>query len=240
MGNPRASLAAGLLFLALTATACGGNDDDKNSSKAPAAIDRADFSATVDNRLVPLSSVSITVFKGSERGDKDEKVETRAENRVLKETEQVAGVPVTAVEVKEYENGELAERTLDYYAQRSDGSVWYFGERVNNYEDGKIANHEGQWLAGKGNATPGLFMPVKPQVGQAFEQERAPGVAEDRSTVVAVGLHVITPAGKFDDCIKTKDFSPLDKVSEFKYYCAGVGLVREQEQAGRADLVRYR
>jgi hypothetical protein len=31
-------------------------------------------------------------------------------------------------------------------------------------------------------------MPEYPKVGQTFQQEREPGVAEDRSTVVAVGL----------------------------------------------------
>jgi hypothetical protein len=83
-------------------------------------------------------------------------------------------------------------------------------------------------------------MPADPKVGDEFEQERAPGVAEDRSEVVAVGLKVRTQAGRFDRCIKTKDFAPLDNNTEFKYYCAGVGLVREQYPEGRLDLVRYR
>ncbi len=189
----------------------------------------------VDNPLFPLASLRATLFEGTE-----EDAEIRSQSRVLERTGRVAGVPVTVVDVREYEDGELVEHTRDYYAQHADGGVRYMGETVDDIEDGKVVGHEGQWLAGRGNAKPGLFMPADPRVGDAFEQERAPGVAEDRSEVVAVGLKVTTPAGRFDDCIKTKDFAPLDKATEFKYYCAGVGLVREQFPEGRLDLVGYR
>jgi hypothetical protein len=190
----RAALAGGLVVLILTTTACGG-DDNGSSKQAPAAASRPEFSAKVDNPFFPLSSAPVTIFRGREGNSR-----TRDANHVLKKRERVAGVPVTVVEVKEFENGELVERTLDYYAQRRDGSVWYFGERVNNYEDGKLVHHEGQWLAGKNKAKPGLFMPSNPKVGHSFQQERAPGVAEDQSKVVAAGLNVTTPAGSFDKC----------------------------------------
>jgi hypothetical protein len=83
-------------------------------------------------------------------------------------------------------------------------------------------------------------MPAEPKVGDAFEQERAPGVAEDQSKVVAEGLEVRTPAGTFSDCIKTEDYAPLDDVTEFKFYCPDVGLVREEPPGGRLDLIEYR
>jgi hypothetical protein len=161
-------------------------------------------------------------------------------SRVLDRTRRIAGVRVAIVDVREFEDGELVEHTKDYYAQDQKGRVWYFGERVDNIENGKVVDHEGQWFAGKGRAKPGLFMPAKPKVGQVFKQERAPGVAEDRSRVVAVGLDVRTSAGRFDSCIRTKDYAPLDKTSEFKFYCPGVGLVREKARHARVDLVRYR
>src|SRR5215210_333258 len=78
-----------------------------------------------------------------------------------------------------------------------------------------------------------LFMPAIPRVGQSFQQERAPEVAKDRSEVVEVGLEVTTPAGTFSKCIKTKDVAPLDDVTEFKYYCPGAELVREDVPQGR-------
>ena len=232
-----------VLVLSFAVSACGGDDDEEDapSGEARQALDPAQFSATVDHPFVPLSSVRATVFEGTE-GDPDtgERVNIRSASRVLERPGRVSGVPVTVVDVREYEDGELVEHTRDYYAQHTDGGVRYMGESVDDIEDGKVVGHEGEWLAGRKGARPGIFMPADPKVGDAFEQERAPGIAEDRSEVVAVGLSVTTPAGRFNDCIKTRDFAPLDKLTEFKYYCAGVGLVREQFPVGRLDLVRYR
>ena len=78
-----------------------------------------------------------------------------------------------------------------------------------------------------------------PEVGQEFEQERAPGVAEDRSEVIAVDQEVTTPAGTFSGCVKTEDFAPLDNVTELKYYCPDIGLVREEPPDGHLDLISY-
>jgi hypothetical protein len=56
-------------------------------------------------------------------------------------------VPVTVVQVQEFEHGKLVERTRDYYAQSPDGNVWYFGEHVDDIKDGKVDGHGGQWVA---------------------------------------------------------------------------------------------
>jgi hypothetical protein len=225
-----------VLLHSLAVSSCGDDDSEETarSGSPRQALDATEFSAEIDHPLIPLSTLRTTVFEGTEDG-----AAIRSVSRVLDRTGRVSGAPVTVVDVREYEDGQLVEHTRDYYAQVADGGVRYMGERVNDIEDGKVVGHEGQWLAGKGNAEPGIFMPADPQVGDTFEQERAPGVAEDRSEVVAEDLEVTTPAGRFDDCIKTKDFAPLDKTTEFKYYCAGVGLVREQYAEGRLDLVRY-
>jgi hypothetical protein len=228
--------------VALTVPACGGDDEEPEASRdSPPVLDPAQFSATVDHPLFPLSSLRSMAYAGIE-GDPDtgERARVRSVSRVLEEPGEVSGAPVTVVEVREFEDGELVEHTLDYYAQDDKGNVRYMGERVDDIEDGKVVAHEGQWLAGKGDAKPGLFMPADPRVGDVFEQERAPGVAEDRSEVVEVDLEVAVPAGRFDGCIKTEDFAPLDNNREFKFYCPGVGLVREQFEIGRMDLVRYR
>jgi hypothetical protein len=236
-------LLIGVLLL-LAIPACGDDDDDEGAeptAEPTPALESAEFSAKVDNPLFPLSKLRVMAYRGSEgEPDSDETVDIRSESRVLERTKRVSGAPVTVVDVREYEDGELVEHTRDYYSQRADGTAMYMGEAVDDIEDGKVVGHEGQWLAGRNGAKPGVFMPAEPKVGDAFEQERAPGIAEDRSKVVAVGIGVTTPAGRFDDCIKTEDFAPLDKLTEFKYYCAGVGLVREEFPEGRLDLVRYR
>jgi hypothetical protein len=226
-------LIAGAALLA----ACGGGGGNQ-SPLTP--IDPADFQAEVDNPFFPLSSAGPQVYEGEELDpETGETIEIRIESTVLSETDVVAGIEVTVVEVKDFEDGELVESTLDYYAQHKDGTVYYLGELVDEYEDGKVVGHGGQWLAGEGDNQPGIFMPADVQVGVEFEQERAPGVAEDRSKVVAVDQTVTTPAGAFSNCIKTEDFDPLGDVTEFKYYCSDVGLVREEPPDGFIDLVRY-
>jgi hypothetical protein len=236
----------GLAFLAGLGVACeedSSNGDAGGSTPAEtgtgetppaeASIDPADFQATVDNRFFPLVVGSQQVLEGSETdADTGETVELRVESTVLDEEYEVAGVPVTVVLVREFENGDLVEETRDYYAQHVDGTVSYFGEDVDDYEDGEIVGHSGAWLAGEGDALPGIFMPADPQVGDQFEQERAPGVAEDESEVIAVDQAVETPAGAFEGCIRTEDYAPLDDVTEFKYYCPDVGLVVEQNDEG--------
>jgi hypothetical protein len=230
-------LIAGLATLGvLVLAACRGGGDAADNS--PAAINPADFQAAIDNPFYPLSSLGPRIYEGEEPDpDTGEVVETRLESTVLPETDVVAGVEVTVLEEKNYEDGELVESTLDYFAQHKDGSVYYFGERVDDYEGGKVVGHESQWLAGEGENEPGVFMPAEPVVGAEFEQEKAPGIAEDRSKVVATDQTVTTPAGTFSGCIKTEDFDPLGNATEFKYYCPGDGFVREEPESGFLDLV---
>jgi hypothetical protein len=242
MGTTRARggalVTAGLLLSGSGISACRDAGDTKPTSAA--TINAADFSSRVDHPLFSLASVRSHSFEGTERDpETGEVIKTRMEKRVLDQTEKVAGVEVTVLEVKEYERDELVERTLDYFAQHRDGSVWYFGERIDNYEDGKITGHEGQWLAGEGNARPGLYLPVKPVVGQEFAQEQAPGVAEDRSTILGIDATITTPAGRFSGCLQVKDYAPLSKTEEFKTYCPKVGIVREEEPLADTELVRY-
>jgi len=242
----RCSAAIAVLVLGLALlVACGDDDEsdggdsgDGEETTAPATPNPEDFQATVDNRFFPLRPGETQIYEGEETDpDTGEKIEIRVESKVLEETDTVAGVEVTVAEVKDFEDGELVESTLDYYAQYKDGTVYYFGELVDEYEGGEVVAHTGQWLAGEGDNQAGIFMPAEPKVGDEFEQERAPGVAEDRSKVIAVGESVETPAGSFSGCIKTQDYAALDDTTEFKFYCPDVGLVREEPPDGFFELI---
>jgi len=206
--------------------------------RATSAINPADFQVKIDNPLFPLSSLGPTVFEGEENDpDTGALVKKRVESTVLPTTDTVAGVEVTVVNEKDYENGELVESTLDYFAQHRNGDVYYFGERVDIYEGGKIVSHTGQWLAGEGRNEPGVAMPAHPVVRQKFDQEKAPGIAEDQLTVLSLTESVTVPAGSFTGCLKVADFNPLDNATEHKWFCPGVGMVREEFTEGHLDLV---
>jgi hypothetical protein len=150
---------------------------------------------------------------------------------VLPETRRIDGVETRVVEDREERNGVPLEITRDYYAaDRATGDVYYFGEDVDVYRKGRLANHTGSWLSGVDGAKFGLMMPAKPAAGDRFLQERAPAQrAVDRSQVVATGETVITPAGTFRDCVHVRDSSAIERGSSHKWYAAGIGLVKDDE-----------
>jgi hypothetical protein len=233
------------LLLAVAAVACNGDSDTDSEAAAgfePSgdleAINPADFSTTITHPLFPLSSVRNTEFAGREQKADGGTSEVRVVSRLLDKTDTIAGVTVAVVEVTEHKDGQLHELTEDYFAQHRDGTVWYFGERVTDYKDGKAVGHGGQWLAGENNYRPGVFMPAYPTVGQEFAPEQVPGVADERSKVLELGVEVTVPAGKFTGCMKTEDLDLLDKKTEFKFYCPRAGLVREEGPKGSSELVR--
>lgn len=135
------------------------------------------------------------------------------------------------VEDRETKNGQLAELTRDYYAvDRATGDVYYFGEDVDVYQNGKIAGHEGAWLSGIKGARFGMMMPGAVKAGQKFYQEHAPGTAMDRAEIVAVGETVATPAGIFKNCVHVKETSAIEKgAADHKWYAPGVGMVKDGE-----------
>jgi hypothetical protein len=238
-GRAAAILAAAGVAAVAHAGGAGGGAAAR-TAQAPPPLDPAQFSTTVNHPLFPASTMRFKSMRGTERGENGRLVRVRIETRVLRRTHRVAGVPVLVVQDRDFEGGELVERTLDYFAQDRQGNVWYFGEDVDDLEDGRVVGHEGQWLAGRRGAKPGLFMPAAPAVGQTFEQEQAPGVAEDRSTVLAVGIRMRTRAGTFRGCIKTRDFAPLDRLVETKYYCPRVGLARQLDRrGGKIEVARF-
>jgi hypothetical protein len=190
------------------------------------------FSLSVDNEFFPLDVGARSVLEGED----DEGVTIRVEIDVLDETEDVAGVTTRVLRETEYEDGELVEISWNWFAQTPDGSVCYFGEDVDIYEGGQVVSHEGAWRAGENGNQAGIMMPGNPQVGDVFEQEHAPGVAEDSSEILAFGEEIAVPAGTFDDTLTTQDCNPLGGISrDRKVYVRGIGLAIDED----AELISY-
>ena len=149
---------------------------------------------------------------------------------VLDETKAVDGVTTRIVEEREEKDGKPREVSRNYFAiDKSTNDVYYFGEDVDEYKDGKVAGHEGGWLAGAGGAKFGLMMPGKVKVGDKFYQEVAPKVAMDRAEIVSVDEKLETPAGKFEKCLRVKETTPREQGVSENLYAAGVGLVKDVE-----------
>jgi hypothetical protein len=156
---------------------------------------------------------------------------------VLNETKVIDGVESRVVEDREMKDGQLTELTRDYYAiDSATNDIYYFGEEVDVYRNGKVAGHEGTWLSGVNGARFGLMMPGKPRAGQRFYQEQAPGVGMDRAEIIAEAEKVVTPAGSFAQCVHTLETSPIEKgLKDHKWYAPGVGQVKD----GKLVLVKY-
>jgi hypothetical protein len=149
---------------------------------------------------------------------------------VLNETRVIDGVTTRVVEDRERHDGKLAELTRDYYAiDSTTNDVYYFGEDVDVYKNGKVVDHKGSWMSGVKNAKFGLKMPAKPMVGQRFYQEQAPGIGMDRAEIKGNSASLVTPAGKFTNVVYVVENSPLETGSSKKWYAAGVGPVKDDD-----------
>lgn len=150
---------------------------------------------------------------------------------VLNETKNIAGFSTRVVEERETRGGGLVEVSKNYFSiDRNTHAVYYFGEDVDIYKQGKVASHEGSWLTGQNGAKFGLILPGAPKIGDKFYQEMAPGTAMDRAEIVSLNETMQTPAGTFTNCLKTLETSALNPDEQaYKFYAPGVGLIKEEE-----------
>ena len=145
----------------------------------------------ITNPLHPTSEVK-QVIMGGQVDDKP----FRTEVTLLPGTRPIPwrGKPVDTaiVQYVAYLDGRIHEVAMDWYAQADDGSVWYFGEDVFNYEDGKVADTEGTWVAS--DKTPAaMIMPAKPAVGNVYRPENAPGVVFEQVRVEKIDQYCPRP-----------------------------------------------
>ncbi|MCP3981612.1 MAG: hypothetical protein GY716_20120 [bacterium] len=198
-------------------------------------LEDCDFSSREGNDYFSLEPGYQVVLEGEEDGETiTQQITVLAETRwVVFETWRgsTLAVETRVVEEREWEDGELVEVSRNFFALCEDTEdVFYFGENVDDYEDGEIVDHEGAWVAGEGGALPGLMMPGRFLIGSRYFQEYAPGIALDRGENVAMGVTVDVPLGTFHGCVEVLDSSAMSSDSgDLKVYCPGVGIVADEE-----------
>jgi hypothetical protein len=130
---------------AAAATTSTASNDSAAVTYHPVIVP-ADFSTRITNPYFPLKPGTTYRFDGLRDG-----APQHTEMTVTSETKKIMGVSTVVVRDVVTSNGALVEKTTDWYAQKRNGDVWYFGEATAEYENGKITNtqdHQHQGLLG--------------------------------------------------------------------------------------------
>jgi hypothetical protein len=245
MQRLRSGIAAtAVTVMALTLGACASQNDPAGgvagvttvvpgTTTAKVAVD-TDFDpgrfsdpTTVDNRWFPLKPGTQLTWEGSALDGK-EKIARKVVFTVTDLTKTINGVRTVVGWDRDYNDGELVEPELVFFAQDDDGNVWTLGQYPEEYEDGKLVATPA-WLAGFEGAKAGLVMRTAPRPGTPdWSQGLGPKVGyADRAKVRKVGERTCVPAGCYEDVLITEEWDQADpKARQLKYYASGVGNVR--------------
>jgi hypothetical protein len=237
MGRTRAFVLGVTLALAglLLATTASAAKPGMTLDLALCAPGQHTFDLTIDNSYFPLPVGQRWIYRGKEQGEtiglqitvlnEEEKLYSGQRTVTTRVVEEVEWADANANGLID-SNESLIEVSRNFFAQTEEGTVCYFGEEVDIYEGGVVVSHEGAWRADDRGNAPGIFMPANPEPGMTYQQEVAPGVAEDQATVTRRGSYTV-PAGSFADTLTVRDFNPLDGSRSTKVYARDVGLISD-------------
>ena len=190
----------------------------------------------IDNSYFPLTPGKIYTYKGEPaNGGTGKAVREITQFAVTFQTKNVAGVTAPVIRETAWANGFLQEDTDDWFAQDTNGNVWYLGEATTSFKYDNKGNfigtkNDGAWEAGVNGALPGYIMEANPQAGDSYYQEFASqDAALDQSKVISRDKPLKTELGT-SNVLQTLESTELTPgVFENKYYAPGVGVVRVEE-----------
>ena len=274
MSRHRFASIAAVMLLVLSAAACGADSPGEATiageagpgdvtSETPAAgtlesspkrFNLALFdadSANVDNEWFPQVPGTRYVWEGKAFEDDGQRVERRDVYTVTDLTKVVGGVRAVVGWDRDYNDGELGESELVFFAQDRYGTVWHLGEYVEHYSEGEFEGGR-LWTVGDPEGTKaGIAMKPDPQPGTpSYSQGFAPPpwFWNDRSRVSDIGVRDCVPVDCFDNALVIEEFEPRFKGAyQLKYYAQGVGNIRvgwrgsneeEQESMVLTDFFR--
>lgn len=174
----------------------------------------------IDHVLFPIAGVSQAVMHGLADGEP-----LRIERTRLPEAERIV-LPTGIVRALTEQfvaiiDRRIEETALDWYAQADDGAVWYLGEDVYNYDEGRLSDREGTWRACR-DAPAAMIMPATPAVGNAYRPENRYGVVFEEAVVTEVGRTVAGPRGPVEGAIVIRELH-MDGGTEYKTFAPGYG-----------------
>ena len=220
---------AHVFILAIFISACGA----KSSPEATAEFkdfDPANFdkSTNITNPWMPMQPGTMWAYEGTAVDEEGNNFARRIEFTITDLTKEINGVQTVVAWIVDYNNDEIIEKEIAFYAQDNDGNVWYLGEHPEEFADGKFVSAP-TWIAGVEEARPGIKMMAKPKVGVAkYFQGWGPAVEwSDYGDIQKMGQETCVPMDCYKDVMVIAE-SSLGEVgaAQFKYYVSGVGEVR--------------
>ena len=183
---------------------------------------------SVTNPLFPIAELDSAILNGRVDG-----LPFYTETTLLPVTRIVEWTPGQCVRVlvsqyMAFLDGRLTETAIDLYAQADDGSVWYLGEDVYDYDAaGRIVTTEGTWHAGaEGPAA--MIMPADPQIGDANRPENIPGSVFEEVVVTKVDRTFAGPSGPVSGGMVATETHQDGSLSD-KLFAPGYGEFRSTD-----------
>ena len=171
---------------------------------------------------------TLWAYEGTAVDEEGNNFARRIEFTVTDLTKEIAGVNTVVAWIVDYNNDEIIEKEIAFYAQDDDGNVWYLGEHPEEFKDGKFIDAP-TWIADIDDARPGIKMMAEPKVGTAkYFQGWGPAVEwSDYGHIQKIGQETCVPVDCYKDAMVIAE-SSLGEVgaAQFKYYVSGVGEVR--------------
>lgn len=200
---------------------------DPELSRPDIRQSKFDNSTKIDNKYFPMTPGTKFVFEGvtEEAGNT---YEHSIVYYVTDLTKEIMGIQTVVAWILDFNNGELVEAEIAFYAQDNEGNVWFMGEHPEVYEEGKLIEAP-TWIPGIRGAEAGIAMKANPQLNQpSYAQGWGPAVGwTDRGHVVGIGEHLCVPVDCYENVLITEEFSQSEpNAFQVKYYAPGVGNIK--------------
>jgi hypothetical protein len=237
-------LTAVALLLILLSAACSKATPATSGSQGPppegagseesAEIEYEDFDPTNFDHPTDINNIWLSLKPGTYWAYEGTAVEDggtlsrRIEYAITDLTKEIGGVQTVVAWIVDYNNHQVIEKEVAFYAQDNEGNVWYLGEHPEEYEEGEFVDAP-TWIHGIGGSVAGIMMKADPQRGTpSYSEGWAPAVEfTDRAQVSEMGLQVCAFLDCYEDSLEIAEYNPDEPgIFQLKYYAVGLGEVR--------------
>lgn len=185
-------------------------------------------SIIIDNEWLPMIPGTQHIYEG-EALEEDEVVERRIIHTVTDLIKEINGINAVVVWERDFNDDELIEAEIAFFAQDNDGNVWHLGQYTEVYEEDVLVGGR-IWLVGlPEGAKAGVFMWADPVVSdETYSQGFAPEPFNwtDRARISATGETICIELGCYENVLITEEEDDENPGAfQLKYYAPGVGNI---------------